>query len=385
MKKTIAKLSKGIAAVALTALIGHVPALAGTFVYVSNAEDGDIGVYSVQADGSLKAGERTKAANVVMPMAVSPDKRFLYAAARSKPYSVFVYAIDRNTGALKSLSQSPLAESFPYISLDKTGRYLFGASYSANLISVNAVKPDGSVAPDPLQVIPVGRNAHSIRIDASNKFVFVPTLGSDEIFQFTFDAKTGRLASNTPAVFLTKPGLGPRHLVASNDNKFVYLLTELTGTVTTFSLNGKTGSLTEVSSISGLPPDSKLVPGAPRGPVGAPGGPPPRNTDNDIWASDLHLTPNGKFLYVAERTGSTLTTFSVDGASGKLAYLASTTTEKQPRGFAIDPKGKFLVVSGEKSDTISAYKIDEASGGLTLIGKYPAGKDANWVEIVSFD
>ena len=385
VKRTIAKLSKGIAAVALTALIGHVPALAGTFVYVSNAEDGDIGVYSVQADGSLKAGERTKAANVVMPMAVSPDKRFLYAAARSKPYSVFVYAIDRNTGALKSLSQSPLAESFPYISLDKTGRYLFGASYSANLISVNAVKPDGSVAPEPLQVIPVGRNAHSIRIDASNKFVFVPTLGSDEIFQFTFDAKTGRLASNTPAVFLTKPGLGPRHLVASNDNKFVYLLTELTGTVTTFSLNGKTGLLTEVSSISGLPPDSKLVPGAPRGPVGAPGGPPPRNTDNDIWASDLHLTPNGKFLYVAERTGSTLTTFSVDGASGKLAYLASTTTEKQPRGFAIDPKGKFLVVSGEKSDTISAYKIDEASGGLTLIGKYPAGKDANWVEIVSFD
>jgi 6-phosphogluconolactonase len=383
--KSIEKLAKGIAVVAVTALIGHVPALAGTFVYVSNAEDGDIGVYSVQADGSLKAGERTKAANIVMPMAVSPNKRFLYAAARSKPYTVFVYAIDRNTGALKPVSTSPLAESFPYISLDKTGRYLFGASYSANLISVNAVKADGSVAPEPLQVIPVGRNAHSIRIDASNKFVFVPTLGSNEVFQFTFDAKKGRLASNTPAVFLAKPGQGPRHFVTSNDNKFLYLLTEMTGTVTTFSLDAKTGLLKEVSSISGLSPDSKLVPGEPRGPVGAPGGPPPRNTDNDIWASDLHLTPNGKYLYVAERTGSTLTTFSVDAASGKLSYLASTTTEKQPRGFAIDPKGKFLVVSGEKSETISAYKIDESTGGLTLIGKYPAGKDANWVEIVSFD
>ena len=118
-----------------------------------------------------------------------------------------------------------------------------------------------------------------------------------------------------------------------------------------------------MSSVSGLPPDSKLVPGAPRGPA-VPGGPPPRNTDNDIWAADLHLTPNGKYLYVTERTGSTLTTFSVDGASGKLTYLASTITEKQPRGFAIDPKGRFLVVSGEKSDTISAYKIDDASGGL---------------------
>lgn len=164
--KSLAKLTKGVIIVAMTTLIGSAPVLAGTFVYVSNADDGDIGVYSVQTDGSLKP---------VMPMAVSPDRRFLYAAARSKPYSVFVYAIDQNTGALKPLSVSPLAESFPYISLDKTGRYLFGASYGSNLISVNAVGEDGRVAPEPLQVIPVGRNAHSIRTDESNKFVFVCT------------------------------------------------------------------------------------------------------------------------------------------------------------------------------------------------------------------
>ena len=239
--KSIAKLTKGMTIIALTTLIGHAPALAGTFVYVSNADDGDIGVYSVQTDGSLKPSERAKAANVVMPMAVSPDRRFLYAAARSKPYSAFVYAIDPNTGALKTLSMSALAESFPYISLDKTGRYMFGASYGSHLISVNAVGEDGRVAPEPLQVIPVGRNAHSIRTDESNRFVFVPTLGSDEIFQFTFDSKTGHLASNTPAVVLTKPALGPRHFITSSDNKFVYVLSELTGTVTTFSLNRDTG------------------------------------------------------------------------------------------------------------------------------------------------
>ena len=377
--KSLAKLTKGVIIVAMTTLIGSAPVLAGTFVYVSNADDGDIGVYSVQNDGSLKPGEHAKAANVVMPMTVSPDRRFLYAAARSKPYSVFVYAMDSNTGALKPLSVSPLAESFPYISLDKTGRYLFGASYGSNLISVNAVGEDGRVAHEPLQVIPVGRNAHSIRTDESNKFAFVCTLGSDEIFQFTFDSKTGHLASNTPAVFLTKPALGPRHFITPSDNKFVYVLSELTGTVTTFSLNSDTGLLTEVSSASGLPPESKLVPGAPRGPVGT------RNTDNDIWAADLHLTPNGKFLYMTERTSNSLATFSVDGASGKLTFLGSAPTEKQPRGFAIDPKGRFLVVSGEKSDTISAYAIDEASGAVKLIGKYPTGKGANWVEIVSFD
>jgi 6-phosphogluconolactonase len=165
----------------------------------------------------------------------------------------------------------------------------------------------------------------------------------------------------------------------------VYLLSELVATVTTLSLDAKTGLLTEVNSVTALPPDSKLVFGAPRGGVGAPGGPPPRNTDNDIWAADIHMTSNGKFLYASERTTSTLAAFSVDAASGKLTYLSSAPTEKQPRGFAIDPKGRFLVASGEKSETISVYAIDQSSGALKLLQKYPTGKGANWVEIVGFD
>jgi 6-phosphogluconolactonase len=353
------------------------PALAGTFVYVSNAEDGDIGTYALGADGALSPGARVAAAKVVMPMTVSPDKRFLYAASRSKPYSVHVYSIDAGTGALKPLATSPLAESFPYISLDRSGRFLFGASYGGALVSVNAVGGDGRVSPEPLQLIPVGRNAHSIRADATNRYVYVPTLGTDQIFQFTFDAKTGRLASNTPAVLQMKAGVGPRHFVTSRDNRHLYALSELQGTVTSFSLDGKSGLLTEVGTASALPPDSKLQPGAPR--------PSSRNTDNDVWAADIHMTPDEKFLYASERTSSTLAAFRVDGATGKLSYLASTPTEKQPRGFAIDPKGKFLVASGEKSETISAYAIDAASGALKPVGKVPTGKGSNWVEIVSFD
>ena len=110
-----------------------------------------------------------------------------------------------------------------------------------------------------------------------------------------------------------------------------------------------------------------------------------RDTTNDIWASDLHLTPNGKFLYAAERTSSTIGVFTVDSATGKLTYLGSTPTEKQPRGFSIDRTGRFMVVSGEKSDTISTYAIDPSSGAPKPIGKYPTGKGSNWVEIVSFD
>jgi len=152
------------------------------------------------------------------------------------------------------------------------------------------------------------------------------------------------------------------------------------------SLDPNSGTLKEMDSVSALPPDSKLVPGVPRGAVGTPGAnQAPRNTDNDIWASDLHLTPNGHFLYAAERTSSTLAAFRVDTASGKLTYVGSTPTEKQPRGFNIDPSGRFVVVSGELSDKISSYAIDAATGLLKPIGRYPTGKGANWVEIVAFD
>jgi 6-phosphogluconolactonase len=378
---SLARLAGGIAMAATVSIAGG--ARAATFVYVSSADDGDIGVYTMSPDGTLAQGARVPAAKVVMPMAVSPDQRFLYAHSRSKPYAFHVYSIDRKTGALRLVASSPAAESFPYISLDRTGRFLFGASYGGAVVSVNAVGKDGRVAEKPIQVIPVGRNAHSIRVDATNKYVYAATLGSDEIFQFRFDAKTGKLASNTPSIVLMKAGTGPRHFITSKDNRFVYLLSELVGTVTTLSLDARTGLLSELSVASAVPPDSKLVPGAPRGAVGAPGGPPPRDTSNDIWAADLHLTPDGKFLYATERTHSTLAAFGVDGKTGKLTYLSSIPTEKQPRGFNISPDGKYMVVSGEKSDTLTVYAIG-ADGALKEVQKAQTGKGSNWVEIVSF-
>ena len=306
---------------------------AATFVYVSNAEDGNIGMYTLQADGSLQPGARVDAAKVVMPMAVSPDKRFLVAAVRSKPYEAYTYAIE-DLRCAEARRQGP-ARGELSLHRDRPHR-----PFSAQRV---LWRPPGGREPDqrgrqgrrPIQVIPTARNAHAIRVDNTNSFVFVPHLGTDQMFQFVLDKKSGKLSANTPPVVQLKQGTGPRHLIFSHDNKFVYLLNELTATVTTLALDAKDGTLKEVDSASALPPDTKLGAGAPRGAVGVPGQA-PRNTDNDIWASDLHLTPNGRFLYAAERTSSTLGAFRVDAASGKLTYVGSTPTEKQPRGFAID-------------------------------------------------
>jgi 6-phosphogluconolactonase len=111
-------------------------------------------------------------------------------------------------------------------------------------------------------------------------------------------------------------------------------LSELNGIVTRLALDQNTGLLAELDSVSVLPPETKLVPGIPHGAVGTPGAnQAPRNTDNDVWAADLHLTPNSRFLHASERTMSTIGAFRVDGSSGKLTYIGSTPTEKQPRGF----------------------------------------------------
>src|SRR5438874_1153780 len=352
-------------------------AMAVTFVYVSNAEEGDIGLFLMQPDGTLQSGARFKADKNVMPMAVSRDKRFLVAGVRSKPYLAYTYSIHRSSGALQLVSTGPLAESFPYISFDRTSRWLFGASYGANLVSVNPVGTDGRIG-EPLQVIPTARNAHAIHPDRTNRFVFVPHLGTDQVFQFVFDEKTGKLTANTPPLVQLKAGSGPRHLQFSADNRFIFLLNELTATVTTLALDQKTGWLTEVSSTSILPPETKLQPGAPRPSPG-------RNVDNDIWASDLHLARDERFLYAAERTSSTINALRIDKETGKLTYIGSTPTEKQPRGFAIGPAGRYMIVTGEKSDTISSYAIDQHTGALKLVGKYPTGKGSHWIEIVAFD
>jgi 6-phosphogluconolactonase len=370
---------KFIAGFVLSVSLWAGPTHAATYVYVSNADDATIGMYTMENDGTLKPGAAIEAGKTVMPMTVSPDKRFLFAAVRSQPYSVVSYAIDRATGALKLVAKAPLAESLPYIFVDKSGRWLLGASYSGHKVTVNPIGRDGKVGKES-QVIPTALNAHAILTDKSNQYAFVPHLGTDQVFQFRFDAKTGKLSSNTPATVQMKSKTGPRHLVVSNDNKFVYLLNELTAVVTTLALDQKTGLLTQVSEASALPGDSKLQPGAPRVPAGTGGGP-ARDVSNDIWASDLHLTPDGRFLYAAERTGSSIGAFSVDAATGKLTFLLSTPVEKQPRGFRIHPNGKFMVVSGQQSSTISVYAI-EANGGLKLLQKYPTGKDTNWVEIV---
>src|SRR5204862_5513081 len=81
----------GIVAASLWLLMSG-PALAATFVYISNSEDGDIGMYTLNSDGSLQPGQRFRAEKIVMPMTISPDNRFLNTAVRTETISCNSYS-----------------------------------------------------------------------------------------------------------------------------------------------------------------------------------------------------------------------------------------------------------------------------------------------------
>ena len=355
---------------------------ANTYVYVSNANDGTISSYTLTTQGQLQPLATTEAGAGVMPLALSPDHSKLYASIRAKPYAVATFSIDPASGALKHLKNSTVADSLAYVSTDKNGHYLFGASYGEDLVSVNKISADGVVSDDVQQVIKTGPNAHSIVVDGSNRFVYAANLGSDQYLEFNFDAASGKL---TPLGHVTLPeGSGPRHPAISSDNRFLYLLSEMAGTVTTFAIDPKSGKLTALNEVNAIPADSGLVHGIAR-PMIKPGQPtPPPLANNLIWAADIKLTPDGRFLYTSERTASTVSVFAIDAKTGLPRYVQNIKVEQQPRGITVDPSSKWLLVTGEKSSEVGVYAIDAKDGTLTRHTSAPSGKGANWVQAVSY-
>ncbi len=356
------------ATVAGSALVS--PVLATTVVYAGNAESNDIYVLQLnRRTGELTLIEKVPLPGIVKaggstPMTVSPDRRFLFVATRGEPQAVATYAIDPKSGKLKFIGSGPLADSMPYISTDRSGRFLFAASYSGHKFTVSPIGANGVIGPTQ-QVLENHTNAHSILVDAKNRFVLAASLGNDLVNVFKFEAATGKLEPHTPpSVFVPSVSLkaktGPRHFVFHPNGKLVYVLGELDTTVHVFDYDAAKGQLKEKQSVSGLPP----------------------GVTGRIAAADLHITPDGKFLYSSERTSNTLTGFKVNAADGTLTLIESIPTETMPRSLSIDSAGRYLLVVGMRSHRMSSYQIESGTGKLTKLKEYPTGKIPNWVEIV---
>jgi 6-phosphogluconolactonase len=338
-----------------------------TVVYVSSAGSKQVLVLHLDREtGAIEPIEATPVPGndgpspISMPLAVSPDRRFLYAAVRSPPFPVSSFAIDPTSGRLLHLASCPLADAMAYIATDRTGRHLLGASYHGSKLTINRIGPQGAVEAPALQIHDTPPNAHCIVTDPANRHVYATSLGGDLVMQFGFDAASGRITPADPPGVRSKPKAGPRHLAFGPDGRFLYLINELDATITLYEVEARSGALAERQTVPLLPADFAAKPSA----------------------ADLHLTPDGRFLYGSERASNTIAGFAVDPRSGRLTPLGSVPTEPPPRGFAIDPRGRFLLAVGQSSNRMSVYAIDRSSGALAKLADYPMGENPNWVEIV---
>lgn len=365
------------AAALLASIAASAPVMAQTFVYVSEADDGTIARYALnEQTGALNLLGRTKTAGKVMPMALSADRTQLYAAIRSKPLQLESWHIDSKTGDLSPSSSVNAAASYPYISTDPQGRFLLGASYDGDVVHVYRLASDGKVIAPPVGSFKTGHAAHSVIVDARGENAYVGNLGTDRVLQLKLSA-TGELTALGNGYVKTAAENGPRHSVLSPDNRYLYNIGEMGGIITQFRREAS-GELVKVAETPNAVAEKHHLEHGKERPANY-SDPTPR-----IWAADIRMTPDGRFLYVSERTSSTISGYRVNKADGKLTLIDSWQVEKQPRGMAITSDGRWLIASGEKSTVTGSYAIDPQSGALKRVGEAPAGRDANWVTTVTY-
>jgi 6-phosphogluconolactonase len=339
-------------------------------VYVGTYTSGrSEGIYLYRLDlksGALKHAGTTAGVSNPSYLALERRRRLLFAVNELEEFegrrsgALSAFAIERGTGALRLINQRPTLGGAPcYVTTADSGRFVLVANYSGGSVCVLPVLKDGSLgeAVDLKQDTgPSGVNrerqeaphAHCIVLDRADRFAYSCDLGTDKIMSYRFDPRTGKLTPNSQPFVETKPGAGPRHFVFHPGGRLAYVLNELDSTVTAYAYDAAHGTLKEVQTTSVLPTDFK----------GA-------NT-----AADIHVAPDGRFLYCSNRGHDSIAAFRLDAKTGRLRLFGHTPTGgKTPRNFAIDPSGRFLLVANQNSDSIVTFRLDPQTGALTPTGQ----------------
>ncbi|KAA8728989.1 6-phosphogluconolactonase [Ewingella americana] len=325
-------------------------------VYVASPESQQIHVFRLGENGELSPLQIVDVPGQVQPMVIHPDGHRLYVGVRPE-FGILTYRIDHE-GKLEQAGMAPLPGSPTHVGTDLQGRFLFSASYSFNNVSIHPINEEGIVTA-PIHVLEDIQAPHSANIDPTNQLLMIPALKEDRIRLFDFSLQGAATPHHVEAL-KTKTGAGPRHMAFHPNQHFAYCINELDSSVDVYQKDVTSGEYHSVQSLNIMPADFK----------------------DTRWAADIHITPNGKFLYACDRTASLISVLSVSEDGSVLELLGHHATQTQPRGFNIDHQGQFVITAGQKSDGIEVAKIDQSSGALTTLKEYPVGKGPMWVSIL---
>jgi 6-phosphogluconolactonase len=357
-------------AIALTTFVAGNIFAAESLVYFGTFTTGKSqGIYVSRFDSTTgKLSQPELAAKIKNPtfLAVPPSGKFLHAGSETTNATgkivgrVVAYDLDQTTGRLTLMNEANCAGSGSpcHLALDATHQCLFVANYGSGTIAALPVHGDGRLGeattvmqhtgsgPNPKRQ--AGPHAHFILPSPDNRFTLDCDLGLDKIFINRLDAAAAKLTANDPPSVSVAPGSGPRHLVFSKDSKFVYVINELASSVTVFHYAATNAGLTEVQTVSTLPP----------------------NFATNNTAAEIAIHPNGKFLYGSNRGHDSIAVFAIDSDTGKLTLVEhQSTLGHMPRNFAIAPGGRWLIAENQASDSVAVFSLDPDTGKLQPTGQ----------------
>lgn len=334
------------------------PVLIGT--YTSGASKGIYACDFNPATGQLTEPKLAVETKNPAFLATHPKGRFVYAVSEisdpggKKGGAVAAFFRDAATGQLTLLNDQPSGGAGPcHVSVDRTGKCALVANYGSGSIAALPIGEDGKLG-EAGSIIQhrgssvnasrqAGPHAHQIVTDPANRFALVCDLGLDQVLVYRLDPAKPKLTPNDPPFATVAPGSGPRHLIFDPTGKFVFVLSEMAGTVTVFNWEADAGKLTEVEAVSALP-----------------GGFTGSNS-----AAELAMHPSGRYLFASNRGHDSVAVMMVNPASGRLKLVQNQPTlGKAPRFIGLDPSGKWLLAANQTTGNIVVFPFDPDIGKL---------------------
>lgn len=330
-------------------------------VYLTLQGDHKISIFSLNFESAeLTHREDFAIAGGPAPFAMSPDGTCAYVGLRDD-FKMASLSVDATTGSL-SLEGTIDLESDPcMISVDNNDTFLLSAYYGAGHIAVHEIDDSGKLVQEPIEWIATRHRAHCAITDASNSYTFLPHVDdSNSIYQYKFDSNTGKLTPNDPPIIEPTAGDGPRHYVYHPNGEFVYFDNEQGCSVTAYSFDKTSGTLEPIHTVSTLP----------------------NGWSGENTCAQIHIHPNGKFLYASNRGHDSIAIFAIDESTGRIESLGQQRTLGTPRAFNINPTGDIMLVGGLDDGELATYRLNPETGMLSHAGTQAVGDQPMWIHIV---
>ena len=313
-----------------------------TFVYAGLVSN-HIEIFAANPEsGALKKVATQETSGVPFFLTLHPNKKHLLVGLKGKTNGLESYTIDPQTGSLSLTNKVDLEAGPVYMGVDHSGKYLFTAPWSADQVTMTQLAPDGRLLET--SYFPTARRPHALAIDPSNRFLYVPCLGADVIQQFQFNATTGAVTPSDPPTSATAEGAGPRLPIFHPSLGVLYQGNEKNDTISVYNIDPTSGDLSRIQTISTLP----------------------EGFDDRSNLSELHLSPDSQFLYIANRGHNSIARYSVNQKTGTLTLNGFTLVpDATVRSFSLTPAGDYLYAGSQKVGELITFSVNPESGDLT--------------------